>query len=136
MEKMDECSSSSSIDMEPTVFDRESASGINSGYNMDSAKEARDEVKEIERVSSKETTIIHAWRIFLMFFLFFTAMLVSSLTYFRLVGYEKSSYEIAVRYSPKVFGPINPCLLFSRSCATPPVFICFGEYWRGCDNAP
>ena len=93
----DDYSTSSSVD------DKEiSSSEPSSSYNTNqtgSAEGGRDEVKEIERLSQKETSVIRTWRIILLVLLLLTAVSVTTVTYILLKSEDENAYKAVVSAS-------------------------------------
>jgi len=65
------------------------------------AEEARDEVKEIQKMSQIETQLIRTWRVILLVMLVGTASAVSSITFLLLQKNENTAYKATVRSLPK-----------------------------------
>ena len=65
------------------------------------AEEARDEVKEIQKMSQMETQLIRTWRVILLVMLVGTASAVSSITFLLLQKNENTAYKATVRSLPK-----------------------------------
>ena len=63
------------------------------------SEEVRDEVKEIQKMSRRETQFIRTWRIILLVMLVGTAAAVSSITYELLRNNETTAYKATVRPS-------------------------------------
>jgi len=59
-------------------------------------EEARDEVKEIQKISLAETRLIRTWRVILLILLVATAATVSSLTYNLLRNKERDANKATV----------------------------------------
>jgi hypothetical protein len=60
-------------------------------------EEARDEVKEILKMSRTETQLINTWRVILLLLLVITAAAVSSITYVLLKQEEEAAFKVSVR---------------------------------------
>ena len=60
-------------------------------------EEARDEVKEILKMSRTETQLINTWRVILLLLLVITAAAVSSITFALLQQEEDAAFKASVR---------------------------------------
>ena len=71
------------------------ATGKSSNHEYE---EGRDEVKEIHKMSRRETQLIRTWRVILLVMLVITAAAVSSITYVLLRKEEHAAYKATVRF--------------------------------------
>ena len=74
----------------------------------------RDEVKEIERRSKKQTKRIQLWRVLVTFGLVATGVAVSASTYLLLLNQEEENFTNAVSSEPSAC-PVSVCILFPCS---------------------
>jgi hypothetical protein len=73
-----------------------SANSDDEGYNEEQEVD-RDEVKEVRKLSSKDTTRIRCWRLVVTIVLLLTAFAVTFTTYTLLQQQEHENFKTAVR---------------------------------------
>ena len=65
--------------------------------SQEPSSEARDEIKEIRKLSAKDTAWIRRWRYTVLFLLLITAITITFITYRMLVDQESENFVTAVR---------------------------------------
>lgn len=85
-------------DNSSSSFDRDEIESTSEGLTgSDTHRDgSRDEIKEIERLSHKETTVIRTWRIVLLALLLLTAVSVTTVTYLLLKQKDENAYKALV----------------------------------------
>ena len=63
----------------------------------EASSEARDEIKEIRKLSAKDTAWIRRWRYTVLILLLVTAVTITFITYRMLINQENENFVTAVR---------------------------------------
>lgn len=99
----DDYSTSSGSEDDNLAVDLSNSSASN--QNESEPEGARDEVKAIERLSQKETTVIRTWRIILLALLLLAAVSVTTVTYLLLKNEDEKAYAalVSIFFSSRTF---------------------------------
>jgi hypothetical protein len=88
----------------PKKLDHESFSITDSFLEDSDSPEERDEVKEVQKITQKDTNKVNLWRLATTVALLMTAFVVTFTTYKYLKAEETSNFKVAVSFSPLLVG--------------------------------
>ena len=88
------------MDIQDTSEKELSENSLDGDDTVDSEEVDRDEVKEVRKIASKDTTRIRVWRYVITLVLLLTAFAITFATFTLLKQQENENFETAVRVLP------------------------------------
>ena len=91
------------MDIQDTSEKELSENSLDGDDTVDSEEVDRDEVKEVRKIASKDTTRIRVWRYVITLVLLLTAFAITFATFTLLKQQENENFETAVRSINLIF---------------------------------